>query len=82
MGASPSRPPVGIDPCFANTHAWRGGAIFWKGLRIALRYAHSAARTKRVIVDPSPAAAELFQSTPGDMAVHELSLYLGTGFAF
>jgi len=49
---------------------------------IALRYAHSAARTTRIIVSPSPEATELFQSTPGDMTVHELSLYLGTGFAF
>lgn len=49
---------------------------------IALRYAHSAARTRRIIVDPSPEAAEVFQSAPGDMKVHELSLYLGTGFAF
>jgi hypothetical protein len=49
---------------------------------VALRYAHSAARTTRIIVDTSPAATELFQSAPGNMQVHELSLYLGTGFAF
>lgn len=49
---------------------------------IALRYAHSSARTTRIIVNPSPDAAEQFQSAPGDMEIHELSLYLGSGFAF
>jgi hypothetical protein len=49
---------------------------------IALRYAYSSARTTRIIVDPSPDAMAPFQSAPGNMSVHELSLYLGSGFAF
>jgi hypothetical protein len=49
---------------------------------IALRYAHSSAQTTRIIVNPSADAVELFQSEPGDMSIHEVSLYLGTGFAF
>jgi hypothetical protein len=49
---------------------------------VSLRYAHSVARTTRILVDPSPTAAELFRSAPGDMRIHEISLYLGSGFAF
>jgi hypothetical protein len=49
---------------------------------VSLRYAHSSARTTRILVNPSPDTTELFQLVPGDMSIHELSLYLGSGFAF